>query len=295
MRRDAPAAATRLRAVSGEASHEAVGSSQLPPRALIMTVLGLYVRDAGGWVSVRGLIRLLASVGVDSQAVRSSISRLKRRGLLVAERRDGAAGYGLSPFARGVLEIGDRRIFSMPASRLERWVLVVFSVPESERQKRHLLRSRLSWLGFGSVSSGVWIGPAHLVPDARQVIEAEGLGDYVDLFVSEYLAFGDPADQVARWWDLNALDAQYRDFVEWCGPVLERWRAASDLAGERCFADYVRALTIWRRLPYRDPGLPPHLLPASWSGAEASETFFALKDLLEGPAHAYADQLLSES
>ena len=257
-----------------------------------MTVLGLYVRDAGGWVSVRGLIRLLASLGVDSQAVRSSISRLKRRGLLIAERRDGAAGYELSAFARGVLEIGDRRIFSTREGRLERWVLVVFSVPEAQRQKRHVLRSRLLWLGFGTVSSGVWIGPAHLVPDARQVIEAEGLGDYVDLFVSEYLAFGDPADRVARWWDLDALDAQYRAFIEWCAPVLERWRSTPERPTEPCFADYVRVLTIWRRLPYQDPGLPPHLLPASWSGAAASETFFALRELLEGPAHAYVDQVL---
>src|SRR5690349_1707124 len=66
------------------------------PRALIVTVYGLYAREDGGWLSIATLIRLLAELGVDEPAVRSSISRLKRRGLLVPQRQDGAAGYGLS-------------------------------------------------------------------------------------------------------------------------------------------------------------------------------------------------------
>lgn len=265
---------------------------ELPPRALILTVLGLYVREAGGWVSVRALIRLLAAVEVDAQAVRSSVSRLKRRGLLVAERRDGSAGYALSDFARRVLDIGDQRIFARGDHDLERWTLVVFSVPETERQKRHTLRTRLSWLGFGTVASGVWIGPSHLLPDARRVIETDELTPYVDLFEGEYLAFGDPAEKVAEWWDLEALDAQYRDFLQRTAPMLDRWRSNSSGAPEFCFADYVRALTMWRRLPYLDPGLPTSLLPRTWHGTEAAETFFELKARLEGPAHVFADEVI---
>ncbi len=43
-------------------------------------------------MSVAALISLLTDLGVDEPAVRSSISRLKRRGILHASRRDGAAG-----------------------------------------------------------------------------------------------------------------------------------------------------------------------------------------------------------
>ncbi|MBO0776074.1 MAG: hypothetical protein J2P34_07145, partial [Actinobacteria bacterium] len=45
------------------------------PRQLIVTVYGLYARAEGGWLSVASLIRLLADLGVDEPAVRSSISR----------------------------------------------------------------------------------------------------------------------------------------------------------------------------------------------------------------------------
>jgi len=54
-----------------------------PPRSLIVTVYGLYAREVGGWIGVGTLIRLLSELGVDAQAVRSSISRLKRREILV--------------------------------------------------------------------------------------------------------------------------------------------------------------------------------------------------------------------
>jgi phenylacetic acid degradation operon negative regulatory protein len=263
----------------------------LPPRALIVTLLGLYVRELGGWISVSALIRLMAAAGVDEQAVRSSLSRLKRRGIVEAERRDGAAGYALSAYARGVLEVGDRRIFAPREQHARDWVVVVFSVPESERQKRHALRARLSWLGFGTVSSGVWIAPGHLADDARQVLVADELDPYVDLFRAEYLAFGDPADKVAQWWDLAALERLYDEFVDAHGPALRRWteqgRAGEVVPGPEAFADHLLALTAWRRLPYLDPGLPTDLLPRSWAGTRAAETFFALHRTLAGPAHDF--------
>jgi phenylacetic acid degradation operon negative regulatory protein len=194
-----------------------------PPRSLIVTVYGLYAREVGGWISVSTLIRLLAELDVDAPAVRSSISRLKRREILVAERRDGRAGYALSPYARSVLETGDRRIFERHAVTDDGWVIAVFSVPESERQHRHQLRSRLAWLGFGTVSSGVWIAPAHALDDTRDHLLRHGLDQYVDLFRADYVSFGDPAEQVGRWWDLDALQKLYDDFVAEFTPMAGRW------------------------------------------------------------------------
>src|SRR5688500_6931228 len=56
------------------------------PRAFIVTIYGLYVREAGGWISVSALIQLMGQAGIDAPAVRSAISRLKRRGLQAARK-----------------------------------------------------------------------------------------------------------------------------------------------------------------------------------------------------------------
>lgn len=293
--RAAPSAA-RVGAVSVAAEEQSRPPWAARPRAHIVTIYGLYAREVGGWLSVSSVIRLMSCFGVDEPAVRSSISRLKRRNLLEAQRVDGVAGYALSQQAREVLLEGDRRIFERPPASLEDgWVLAVFSVPESQREKRHMLRSRLASLGFGSVSPGVWIAPRHLEAETRRALTRLELNDYVDLFAADYQGFKDVRDEVATWWDLEELDALYREFHEAFAPVLAAWRRRRrrDDEGE-AFADYVGAVTAWRRLPFLDPGLPAELLPENWMGTRAAELFFALQRRLEGPAHRHVERTRSD-
>lgn len=265
----------------------------LPPRSLIITVFGLYLREFGGWISIKSLIALMAELGIDSAALRSSISRLKRRGVVVSQKRDGRAGYALSDLAQSILVAGDRRIFERRTSTDSGWILAVFSVPESQRELRHQLRSRLTWLGFGTVTSGVWVAQAHVLQDAQTQLTQDGLDGYVDLFRADYLGFAEVAEKVTTWWDISALQRQYDQFIDEYAPVLARWSGdAPDSppgdVGARAFVDYTRALTAWRRLPYLDPGLPAELLPEPWSGARAAELFFELRERLDGLAQEHA-------
>jgi len=264
------------------------------PRHLIVTVYGLYARSGGGWLSVAALIRLLAELGVDEPAVRSAISRLKRRGILEARRQEGAAGYQLSGEALAILREGDARIFRRRrASLADGWLLAVFSVPEAERQRRHVLRSELTRLGFGMVAPGVWIVPAHPHDATAETLHRLGLDAYADLFRADHLAFGDPAGKIRRWWDLDDLERRYEAFIRAYEPSLARLKRSGPRGGDEAFAHYVRVLTDWRQLPYLDPGLPAELLPAGWIGLRAAEEFFTLRALLEEPARAYVQQVIS--
>jgi len=246
---------------------------------------------------VSSVIRLLAHCQADEPAVRSAIFRLKRRGLLEPARVDGVAGYGLSAEARAILDEGDRRIFERRrAAAGDGWLLAVFSVPESERDQRHRLRSRLAWLGFGTVSAGVWIAPGHLLGETRDVLRRQGLDRYVELFRGGHAAFAPTAERVPQWWDLPRLRGLYADFLDRYGPVLAACQAAGPAGaggaaapdGAAAFAGYLAALTDWRRLPYAEPGLPAEVLPSDWNGFRAADTFFGLRDLLAEPAHRFA-------
>ncbi|MFK0295281.1 PaaX family transcriptional regulator C-terminal domain-containing protein [Streptomyces sp. NPDC090442] len=270
--------------------------AQHTPRSLIVTFYGAYGRggpkDAGGEpgpVPVAVLIRLLGVLGVDPPSVRSAVSRLKRRGLLVPERTAaGAAAYGLSDAGRQLLADGDRRIFGRPAGPPpEGWVLAVFSVPEEERHKRHLLRSRLARLGFGTAAPGVWIAPAHLYEETRHTLERLQLAAYVDLFTGTHAGFTPTAQAVARWWDLDALAARHRAFLAEQEPVLARWSRRRSLPPEAAYRDHLLALDAWRHLPYADPGLSSPLLPEDWPGGRAAEVFRRLHATLRAAAAAY--------
>jgi len=267
-------------------------SSAPQPRHLIVTVYGLYARIGGGWMSVASVISLLGDLDVDQQTVRSAISRLKQRGLLVASKRGRTAGYELSPEAGAILAEGDHRIFEHRRSAADDpWLLAVFSVPETERDKRHQLRSQLARLGFGTVSAGVWVAPAHLRDVTENVLQRQRLDGYADLFECEYVAFGEPKEKVRQWWDLDQLAALYDEFLAAHRPVLAKWkRRKPERSGDEpeAFADYVRVLTDWRRLPYADPGLPAALLPPDWEGTLAAKLFADLRTRLEDPARRHA-------
>jgi phenylacetic acid degradation operon negative regulatory protein len=262
--------------------------AELAPRRLILTLYGLYARDEHNWMSVGSVVRLMGDLGVDSAGVRSSISRLKRRGVLVPMKSGRTAGYALSESALEVLREGDTRIFDRRRAGVsDGFVLVVFSIPESEREKRHTLRTTLSGLGFGTAAPGVWVAPGHQRDEVGRTLERRGLAPYVDLFTARHEGFSALPEQVARWWDLDGVNARYAEFLAQFSDAQARWKR-SESAPRTAFEIYVPMLTVWRRLPYLDPGLPPELLPEGWNGARAADLFGDLDALLRAPAREHA-------
>ncbi|GDY31907.1 PaaX family transcriptional regulator [Gandjariella thermophila] len=271
-------------------AEDVVDGRGIQPRHLIVTVCALFADQLDGWFPVASLVRLLADLGVDEPAVRSSISRLKRRGLLEARRVRGAAGYELSDGARRLLHDGHQRAVhqSRPAVA-DGWLLAVFSVPEAERGKRHTLRSQLTRLGFGTAAPGVWIAPAHLHQETAAVLDRHGLRGYVELFRADHLSFVELPAKVAEWWDLDGLQQSYADFLARYRPVWRRWSRRRAIPEREAFADIVRMHTEWRLLPYADPGLPRELLPKNWNGSLAAELFASIDRRLTVPARRHVN------
>ena len=248
--------------------------------SLLRTLIGLYLRPLGGEISSAALVTLLADLGIAEGPARTAITRVKQKGLLLAA--DGAR-YALNPAAVPMLERGDRRIFEVRTMAPgDGWMLVSASVPESQRDVRHLLRSRLLFLGAGTVAPGLWITPAHLAGEVEGVLDETGARPFTTLFRAT-----DPQPSVplreaaARWWDLDALRAEHERFLA--------STAALDTTAP--FAAYVRLIDSWRVLPYVDPGLPAELLPTDWPGARSVAEFERLSSALVEPAWAHVHRI----
>lgn len=271
-----------------------------PPRSksLIYDIYGGFVNRNGGWIAIADLITLMEDLGVDEQAVRSSVSRMSRKGMLVRRRKGGQVGYELSQQAQEILAEGDRRIFTgmRPAKLGDGWVLAMFSVPEGERGKRHQLRSQLMWLGYGNLGGGAWLAPRRVLERTLEVVRRLGLQEYVDVFEARYRGFDELRELVERCWDLRGLAARYDDFCRTVEPVLERWRSAPKAGDNReAFIDYTTILHQWRKMPYLDPGLPPELLPDNWQGATAAELFGEAVERLEKRASRYVESVMQRT
>ncbi|MDH6220333.1 PaaX family transcriptional regulator [Streptomyces pseudovenezuelae] len=262
---------------------------------LITTIFGLYARGEHNWLSVASVVKLMADLGFEGPAVRSAVSRLKRREVLRSQPHEGAAGYSVADSTLAALAEGDVRIFERARATTEDgWLVVVFSVPESEREKRHDLRTSLTRLGLGTAAPGVWVAPGNLAVETRRTLERRGLAEYVDIFTGDHFAFGDLRSKVRTWWDLDELTELYADFLRRYDPVREAAPTGGTTPPD-AFRTYIPMLTQWRRLPYRDPGLPLSLLPPGWNGVTAGALFSELNGLLSAPAREHSLRVIHEN
>lgn len=259
--------------------------------SLLRTIIGACLRDLGGAITIGAIIRLMEGLGVAESQARTAVSRVKGKGLLLP-------GYSLNPDALPMLESGDRRIFtSRQMADGDEWCLISFSIPEHLRSERHQLRRRLSWIGCGTVATGLWICPAFLSDEVDQILGDLGLRRYATLFTATALftaaaprfvlgtpqPFGSLADAAASWWDLARLDAMHRRFLAATAPL-----TALEPTGATAFSAWIHTLDEWRVIPYLDPGLPPTALPVNWPGVASLARFRHLIDRFAGGGLAFA-------
>lgn len=234
-------------------------------RGLLLTVMGEFVLPAGGSAWTSAFIDVLGRLGIEEKASRQALMRTAAAGWLSSQRVGRRTLWTLSPIARRMLTDGTERIYGFRGAQRSwdgRWLLVLVRVPETDRPARHLLRTRLTWAGFGSPAPGVWIS-TH--PDrgaeAERVLGEAGLLDDAQVFVAEHRG-GELAAMVRQAWDLDAVEREYEEFLG---------EFAEDLHDP--LTQLVQLVHAWRRFPSVDPELPTELLPARWSGARAAELF----------------------
>lgn len=274
------------------------------PQDLVFTLFGEYLLERGDSVWVGSLISLLEPFGLSAGGVRTVLSRMAKKGWLTGGRRGRHSFYALTPRGRRLLEEGQARIFHPSWDRPwdGRWLLLAYSIPQDARTLRDRLRDRLAWLGFGSLGNGLWISPHDVREQIAELSEQMRLGDQLICFRAERVGGGDDRALVERCWDLDALDARYRDFIaRWRGVGRQahssnaQGAAGAVPATSESFATRFELIHEFRRFPLEDPYLPRDLLPAPWAGDEASRLFLDLHDRLVGPADAYVDQVLAEA
>jgi phenylacetic acid degradation operon negative regulatory protein len=234
-------------------------------RGLLLTVLGEFVLQGGGSAWTSAFIEVLGLLGVEEKAARQALMRAGADGWLSPRRHGRRTRWTLTDSARHELTEGAERIYGFAGTQTGwdgRWLLVLARVPETDRARRHVLRTRLSWAGLGSPAPGVWISThADRADEASRVLTEAGVPD-AHVFVATHHAGGSLPGLVGQAWDLDGIEAGYRSFLaEFASLDLD------PLVGT------VLLVHAWRRFPLIDPALPAPLLPAGWSGARAAQLF----------------------
>lgn len=260
-------------------------------RSLVFDLFGDYLRYRDGVVRLRSLVALMDAFEVPETTVRVVVTRLRKEGWLDSVRNGRETSYQLTPAAWRLLDEGRGRIFDRASGPWDgQWHMVMYSVPETERPLREQLRKKLAWLGFGPLSSSVWVSP-HDRTQAVRLEFAAVPNVQIDAFHSRSDGAQWDRDIAGRCWDLAELDRDYADLLERYRPRLAQYRGGA-LRGRDALVERMALIHDYRLFPFRDPDLPPELVPDGWSGRVAHQVFLEAHSLLRAPAEAYVDELL---
>jgi phenylacetic acid degradation operon negative regulatory protein len=236
-------------------------------RGLLFTLLGEFVLPGGGTAWTSAVLASFARLGIEEKTTRQALMRTAASGWLDPEKVGRRTRWRLTVSAQKMLTEGADRIYSFtgPGQSWDgRWLLVYARIPESDRRARHVVRSRLTWAGFGSLGAGLWISPhPDREAEAIGVLREAGVAADAHVFVAQRSGLADVQVMVAAAWDLGAIESRYEEFIE-------EFRAP---APADVLARQVEIVHAWRRFPSIDPVLPRELLPARWSGLKAARLF----------------------
>jgi phenylacetic acid degradation operon negative regulatory protein len=245
-----------------------VGSASA--RSLLLTMLGEFVlpREAQVWTAT--VVEALAALGVEEKAARQSLARTAAEGVLESTRRGRRTLWSLTRHGSVLLEEGTERIYGFMRSRRAwdgRWLVLTVSIPESQRQLRHRLRTQLTWLGLGSPVSGLWISPsAEHAGEVHRVLRELDLEHQSFAWVGPATGIGEESRLVEAAWGLDDVEERYLGFLA----DFEDRRAETPADA---FVAQVEMVQAWRRFPFFDPDLPGELLDHDWPGPRAAAAF----------------------
>ncbi|ALJ21869.1 PaaX family transcriptional regulator [Microbacterium sp. No. 7] len=243
------------------------GVHQTSARAALLVCLGEFVWPAGRTVWSSTLVNVLGELGFEPNAARKAIQRTAKSGHIEPVREGRRVRWEFTAAGGRALAEGGERVFGWQTRDMtwdRRWLSILVTVPESQRQLRHHLQSGLIWAGLGSPGSGHWITPhVDREPEAREVIERLGLLEQTHSFVGRHGGIGDERALVESAWNLDLLSAQYEQFIERFAKLTPRDDREALLAR-------IELVQAWRRFPYLDPDLPREFLPPRWPGFRAT-------------------------
>ncbi len=270
-----------------------------PPRAtsLLVTVFGDAIAPHGGAAWLRKLIELMDTFGINERAVRTSVFRLAEDHWLEAQRHGRQSRYTLTASGGRRFALASRRIYHPgPATWDGHWTLVLIPRGADVVTSRSDLRRELGWEGFATITPGLLAHPQADRDRLRELLDELGVRD--DAFVvgardlpgvtTRELA------ELAGYWPLDAVAAQYREFLTRFGPVAR----AIGTDGARCSprqAFLVRTLLVhaYRRVVLHDPRLPAAMLPEDWPGREAYGLSRGVYRAVTPAAEGYLEEALT--
>ena len=262
----------------GQWIEQRLATQSLRAKSLIVTLFGDMIAPRGGAVGLAGFIRLVEPFGINDRLVRTSVFRLSREKWLVSQQIGRRSYYSVAASGRRRFELGAQRFYADPRLPWDgAWRLVFLPNEALPARERDALRRRLIWEGFAAIAPGVLAHPSAEGDALVEILQEANAHDRVVVMSARSLGAlsARPLKElVDECWNLGAVAAEYRAFVDTFRPVARALRSAAALDPDVVLAWSMNDTP----LPVAHGG-PVRLLVPGWAGIASTKWIVGLTAL----------------
>lgn len=116
------------------------------------------------------------------RSISAALQRLQKQGLVNCENRQWTLTKEGKNFMESAFQYKKFRNKKLipPKDGVKR--IVIFDIPETEKNKRDWIRGELAYHGYEALQKSVWIGTCPLLPELIKTIDFLGMSSYLHIF-----------------------------------------------------------------------------------------------------------------
>lgn len=251
-------------------------------------------------IKLSSLLEILSVFGKNETAIRMSLSRAVKGGLLTNSKIENEVNYTLTPEGKnailywneGVMHFFRRyQLRNTPWD--QKWYFINVEFTGDTRENKVEFLDKLQQQGFAQVNTNTWITPYHQYDEVWKLLEKYSLADAIVEIHGEMKVHKDMDKFLDDVYGINKLRESYQTFIDTYNSKVEE---VSQLCKEKNFVENGLAFPILHGLGFSffniasdDAALPREILP-EWEGDKAARIMKELREKLLDATYRYLEK-----
>lgn len=269
--------------------------------SLLLFIFNNYMaKTTKDYIKLSSLLEIMKVFGKNETAIRMSLSRAMKAGMLTNSKQDNEVYYTLTYEGKmairlwneGVIHFWKRYKFRYSGWG-KKWYFINVDFTDGRKDKRVEFSEKLKGYGFAQIDTNAWLSPYHQHEEVGELIRYYGFEDRVVEICGKMKINKDMNRFLNEVYGIEKLKAKYNGFID----TYERKLPGISKAYEdKDFINNGSALPILHELGWRffgiaseDAVLPNEVLP-EWEGDKAASIMKELRKMLLEAAYKYLEK-----
>lgn len=251
-------------------------------------------------IKLTSLLEILKVFGKNETAIRMSLSRAVKVGLLINTKNENEISYALTAEGKNAIQYWNEGVvhffkrYQLRNSQWDqKWYFVNIEFTESNKNAKVEFLDKLQQWGFAQINTNTWVSPYHQNEEMRTLIEKFNLADAIVEIHGEMKIYKDMNRFLDDLYGIEKLKTAYREFVEVYSAKLEE---VQQLCKEQSFIKNGLAFPMLHSFGFSffaiaaDDAILPRQILDEWEGDKAALIMMELRGLLLEATYKYLEK-----